>query len=61
MRGSKRHPAVILMTKKKPASSPKKSAAAKPAMDFAGVFAALKEILEPCEKRLHVLAYKPEF
>lgn len=49
------------MTKKKPASSPKKSAAAKPANDFAGVFAALKKILEPYEKHLHVLPYKPEF
>ena len=49
------------MTKKKPAASPKKSAAAKPARNFAGVFAALKEILEPYEKLLHVLPYKPEY
>jgi hypothetical protein len=49
------------MTKKKPASSPRRSAATKPAKDFAGVFAALKAILEPYKKHLHVLPYKPEF
>ncbi len=49
------------MTKKKPASSPKKTGTAKPAKEFAGVFAALKGILEPYEKDLHVLPYKPEY
>jgi hypothetical protein len=52
---------VIPVTKKKPAALPKKPAVAKPARNFAGVFAALKEILEPYEKLLHVLPYKPEF
>jgi hypothetical protein len=54
-------PQVTLMTKKKPASAPRKSAAAKPAKRFAVVFTALKEILEPYEKDLHVLPYKPEY
>lgn len=49
------------MKKKKPISSSQKLAPAKPARDFAGVFAALKKILEPYEKDLHVLPYKPEF
>lgn len=49
------------MKKKKPISSPQKPAPAKPGKDFAGVFAALKEILEPYEKHLHVLPYKPEY
>jgi hypothetical protein len=52
---------VIRVTRKKPASSAKKSAAAKPAKNFAGVFAALKEILKPYEKHLHVLPYKPGY
>src|SRR5208282_3077376 len=51
---------VIRMAKKKTVSSPKRSAATKPAKDFAGVFAALKGILEPYEKDLHVLPYKPQ-
>jgi hypothetical protein len=49
------------VAKKKTAPSSKKSAAAKPAKDFAGVFAALRDILEPYEKDLHVLPYKPEY
>ena len=49
------------MAKKKPTPPPKKSAAAKPAKELAGVFAALKDILEPYEKDLHVLPYKPEY
>jgi hypothetical protein len=52
---------MIRVIKKKSASSPKKSAGAKPAKDFAGVFAALKEILGPYEEHLHVLPYKPGF
>lgn len=48
------------MNKKKRSSSPKKTHTTKPAKEFAGVFAALKEILEPYEKDLHVLPYKPE-
>jgi hypothetical protein len=47
--------------KKKPASSPKKGPSAKPAKDFASVFAALKELLAPYEKHLHVLPYKPGY
>lgn len=49
------------MHKKKTKPSPKRPAGAKPATDFARVFAALKEILEPYEKDLHVLPYKPEY
>ena len=49
------------MAKKKTTSSPKKSAATKPAKEFGGVFAALKGILEPYERDLHVLPYKPEY
>jgi hypothetical protein len=49
LRGSNDLAKGILMTKKKSASSPKKSAAAKPAEDFAGVFDALKEVLKPYE------------
>ena len=49
------------MAKKKKVAVPKKSAAAKPAKKLAGVFAALKDILEPYEKDLHVLPYKPEY
>jgi hypothetical protein len=49
------------VTTKKTASSPKKSAVVKPAKELAGVFAALKDILEPYEKELHVLPYKPEY
>ncbi len=49
------------MTKRKTASSPKRSAAAKTAKDFTAVFAALKELLAPFETHLHVLPYKPEF
>jgi hypothetical protein len=49
------------MSKKKPGSPLKRSVAAKPAKEFAEVFAALKGILEPYEKHLHVLPYKPEF
>lgn len=49
------------MKKKKPTSSAQKPAVAKPAKDFPAVFAALKGILEPYEKYLHVLPYKPEF
>ncbi len=49
------------MAKRKTALSPKKSALVKPAKELAGVFAALKDILEPYEKDLHVLPYKPEY
>ena len=49
------------MTRRKTASSPKRSRSAKPIKDFEGVFAALKQILEPYEKDLQVLPYKPEF
>lgn len=50
------------LTKKKPVSSAKKpAAAAKPAKDFAAVFAALRKILKPYERRLRVLPYKPEY
>jgi hypothetical protein len=49
------------VAKKKTRATSKKSAAAKPAKELAGVFAALKDILEPYEKDLHVLPYKPEY
>ena len=49
------------MPKKKSASTSKKRTSAKPAKNFAPVFAALKEILEPYEKHLQVRPYKPEF
>jgi hypothetical protein len=49
------------MKRKKPASFPLKLAIAKPAKNFPAVFAALKKILEPYEKHLHVLPYKLEF
>jgi len=49
------------VAKKKPAPPFKKSAPVKPAKELAGVFAALKDILEPYEKDLHVLPYKPEY
>jgi hypothetical protein len=52
---------VRLVLKKKPASSAKNQVSGKPAKDFAAVFAALKELLTPYEKHLHVLPYKPEF
>jgi hypothetical protein len=61
LRGSNGLSGVIRVTKKKPASSPKKSTPANPDKEFGGVFAALKEILKPYEKHLHVLPYKPEF
>src|SRR5216683_3854112 len=60
-RALKVHLQMILMKKKKPTSSAQKPALAKPAKDFARVFAALKEILEPYEQHLHVLPYKPEY
>lgn len=49
------------MKKKRPTDSPKKPVAAKPAKELAEVFDALKEILEPYEKQLQVLPYKPEY
>jgi hypothetical protein len=49
------------VAKKKTRATSKKSAAAKPAKELAGVFAALKDILEPYEKDLHVLPYKSEY
>ncbi len=49
------------MKKKKSSSSSPKRAAAKAGKNFDGVFAALKQILEPYEKHLHVLPYKPEY
>jgi hypothetical protein len=51
----------IQVTRRKTASSPKKSASAKPTKDFEGVFAALKQILERYEKDLQVLPYKPGY
>ena len=49
------------MKKKRTTSSRKKKAPAKSAKDFPAVFAALKKILTPYEKRLSVVRYKPEF
>ena len=49
------------MKKKKPASSLKKPVLSKPAKDFPAVFAALKKILNPYEKKLSVVRYKPEY
>ena len=51
----------IFLKKKKTTSSRKKTAPAKSAKDFPAVFAALKKILTPYEKRLSVVRYKPEF
>jgi hypothetical protein len=51
----------IQVTRKKTASSPPRSASAKPSKDFDGVFRALKQILKPYEKDLQVLPYKPEY
>ena len=51
----------IFLNKKKTTSPRRKAAAAKPAKDFPAVFAALKKILTPYEKRLSVVRYKPEF
>ena len=51
----------ILVKKKKPVRSRKKTAPRKSARDFPAVFAALKKILTPYEKRLSVVRYKPEF
>ena len=61
MRGSNDLHAGVRMAKKKLAALTKKPAPAKAAKDLAGVFAALKDILEPYEKDLHVLPYKPEY
>jgi hypothetical protein len=47
--------------KKKTVPSRKKTAPAKSARDFPAVFAGLKKILTPYEKRLRVVRYKPEF
>jgi len=49
------------LKKKKTTPSRKKTAPAKSAKDFPAVFAALKKILTPYEKRLSVVRYKPEF
>ena len=49
------------MKKKKTTFSRKKTVPAKSARDFPAVFAALKKILAPYEKRLSVVRYKPEF
>jgi hypothetical protein len=51
----------ILVKKKKTTSLPKRTAPAKSAKDFSPVFAALKKILNPYEKHLSVVRYKPEF
>ena len=51
----------IFLKKKKTTSSRKKRAPAKSTKDFPAVFAALKKILTPYEKRLSVVRYKPEF
>jgi hypothetical protein len=61
LRGSNGLSGVIRVTTKKPASSPKRTKAAKPAKNFVEVFAGLKGILEPYEKHLHVLPYKPGY
>ncbi len=51
------------MTKnsRKMASFKKRNAPAKPAKDFAAVFAALQKVLKPYERHLRVLPYKPEY
>ncbi len=49
------------MKKKKTTSLPRKTAPAKSAKDFPAVFAALKKILNPYEKHLSIVRYKPEF
>ena len=49
------------MKKKRTSSLRKKTASARSARDFPAVFAALKKILTPYEKRLSVVRYKPEF
>jgi hypothetical protein len=49
------------LKKKKTIPSRKKTAPAKSAKDFPAVFAALKRILTPYEKRLSVVRYRPEF
>ena len=49
------------MKKKKRLPSRKKTAPAKSAKNFPAVFAALKKILTPYEKRLSVVRYRPEF
>src|SRR4029077_3782798 len=51
----------IFLKKKKTPSLRKKTAPAKSAKHFRAVFAALKNILTPYEKRLSVVRYKPEF
>ena len=51
----------IFLKKKKTTSSRKETAPANSAKDFPAVFAALKNILTPYEKRLSVVRYKPEF
>jgi len=51
----------ILVRKKKPVRSRKKTARTKSRRDFPAVFAALKKILTPYEKRLRIVRYKPEF
>ena len=51
----------ILVKKEKTTSSPKTTALAKSPRDFPAVFAALKKILTPYEKRLRIVRYKPEF
>jgi hypothetical protein len=61
LRAPKRSYRGIYVKKKKTTSSPKKSAPAKSARDFPAVFAALKKILNPYEKHLSIVRYKPEF
>ncbi len=58
---SNHFPGATSVPKKMSASSSKKRPHPKPAKDFASVFAALKDLLAPYEKHLHVLPYKPEF
>jgi hypothetical protein len=50
-----------LVRKKKPVRSRKKTGRTKSRRDFPAVFAALKKILTPYEKRLRIVRYKPEF
>jgi len=49
------------LKKKRTSSLGRKTAPARSARDFPAVFAALKKILTPYEKRLSVVRYKPEF
>jgi hypothetical protein len=47
--------------RKKPDARSKKLVAAKPKKDFSAVFSALQKILQPYERHLSILPYRPEF